>query len=59
MQIYLDLELWLKYKNFIQGNHLLKYLLTSDANWLRVITVESLAFSQWLKRMAEVELREE
>ena len=59
MQIYLDLELWLKYKNFIQGNHLLEYLLTSDANWLRVITVESLAFSQWLKRMAEVELREE
>ena len=59
MQIYLDLELWLKYKNFIQGNHLLEYLLTSDANWLRVITVESLAFSQWLKRMAEVELKEE
>jgi len=59
MQIYLDLELWLKYKNFIQGNHLLEYLLTSDANCLRVITVESLAFAEWLKRMAEVELREE
>jgi len=59
MQIYLDLELWLKYKNFIQGNHLLEYFLTSDANWLRVITVESLAFAEWLKRMAEVELKEE
>ena len=59
MQIYLDLELWLKYKNFIQGNHLLEYLLTSDANCLRVITVESLAFAEWLKRTAEVELREE
>ena len=59
MQIYLDLELWLKYKNFIQGNHLLEYLLTSDANWLRIITSEALAFSQWLKRMAEVELKEE
>jgi len=59
MQIYLDLELWLKHKNLIQGNHLLEYILTTDANWLRVITTESLVFAEWLKRMAEVELREE
>lgn len=59
MQIYLDLELWLKHKNLIQGNHLLEYILTTNANWLRVITTESLVFAEWLKRMAEVELREE
>lgn len=60
-QIYLDLELWFnyKYKNLISNAHLFEYLLNTDANWLRVITSEAIAFSQWLKRMAEVELKEE
>ena len=60
-QIYLDLELWFnyKYKNLISSAHLFEYLLNTDANWLRVITSEAIAFSQWLKRMAEVELKEE
>jgi|Deesub1362B_J571_1020462.scaffolds.fasta_scaffold03677_5 CRISPR type III-B/RAMP module-associated protein Cmr5 len=56
-QIFLDVQEWLKYRNFYNGDiHLIEDLSSREASNLRVITTESIAFANWLKRMAEVEL---
>jgi len=65
-QIYNDIELWLKFGanngNGIisnKGEDLLKYLLEIDSSQLRLATMEALEFSNWLKRICEIELKEE
>lgn len=64
-QIYNDIELWLKFGanngNGIisdKNKDLLEYLLEIDSSQLRLITMEALEFASWLKRMAEIELKE-
>ena len=58
--LYKDVEEWLKKREIVKNNKsALEYCLEIPTSQYRVITSEAIAFSQWLKRMAEVELKEE
>jgi len=58
--LYKDVERWLKKREVVKSNKsALEYCLEVSSSQYRVITSEVFAFFQWLKRMAEVELREE
>jgi len=60
-QLYKDIEKWLKEKRKMleENKSLLEYCLEISSAQYRLLTAESLVFAEWLKRMAEVELREE
>jgi len=65
-QIYNDIELWLKFganngSGIISDKEkdLLEYLLEVDSSQLRLVTMEALEFANWLKRICEIELKEE
>jgi len=57
--LYEDVEEWLKKREIVKDKSALEYCLEVSSSQYRVITSEAIAFSQWLKRMAEVELKEE
>ena len=58
--LYKDVEEWLKKREIVKSNKsALEYCLEISPSQYRIITSEAIAFSQWLKRIAEVELREE
>lgn len=57
-EVYTSLDNWLKKRNF-SNNDSLEHLLNVDFNTLRLATIEALSFANWLKRMAEIELKDE
>ena len=46
-------------KRFANNNDALEYLLTCDFSILRLATMEAMAFANWLKRMVEIEIKQE
>lgn len=56
--VYDSLDSWLRKRNF-SNNDSLENLLNVDFNTLRLATVEALSFANWLKRMSEIELKDE
>ncbi|MCP2520137.1 type III-B CRISPR module-associated protein Cmr5 [SCandidatus Aminicenantes bacterium Aminicenantia_JdfR_composite] len=56
--IYDDLEEWLKQRGRIRSDALKEILEEKSLQEYRIITAEALAFANWLKRMAEIELKE-
>lgn len=57
-EVYNSLDNWLKKRNFSNKDSL-ENLLNVDFNTLRLATIEALSFANWLKRMAEIELKDE
>lgn len=55
--VYDVLNEWLKKKGYC-SNDALEELVKSDFSKLRLATMEALEFSNWLKRMIEVELKD-
>lgn len=56
-KVYNSLQEWLKNREFIhQEEDALERLVEIDFSILRLATIEALLFSNWLKRMAEIEV---
>ena len=57
-RVYNILNKWLKNKKYIT-NDALEELVNADVDRLRLVTVEALALATWLKRVVEVEIKDE
>lgn len=57
--IYEILNKWFIQKTPYISNNILEELINSDANILRLATVEALSLANWLKRIVEVEIEED
>lgn len=55
--VYEVLDEWLKEKGYF-NNDSLEELVNSDSSKLRLATMEALEFANWLKRIAEIELKD-
>ena len=55
--VYELLNSWLKEKHYI-NNDALKELAEADANKLLIVTSEAIAFSNWLKKVVEIEIKD-
>jgi CRISPR-associated protein Cmr5 len=59
MPVYKTMNEWLIKKGFANNNDALGYLLTCDFSTLRLATMEAVTFANWLKRMVEIEMKQE
>lgn len=60
--VYNTINEWLNQKGYnknSQNNDALESLLSCDFSTLRLATMEAMAFANWLKRMVEIEMKEE
>jgi len=57
--LYDTMNEWLIKKVFANNDNALECLLTCDSSTLRLATMEAIAFANWLKRMVEIEMKQE
>ncbi|MCX7757928.1 MAG: type III-B CRISPR module-associated protein Cmr5 [candidate division WOR-3 bacterium] len=58
--VYDTINEWFKKENYIKNNEdVLENLVNADFQKLRLATIEAMAIANWLKRMVEIELKDE
>lgn len=58
-QVYDSINEWLREKRYVNNGDALEKLVGVDFSTLRLATIEALSFANWLKRIAEIEIKSE